>query len=59
MEILYMLIDFFKLDMLSAAQTFPELLQAIIYVFLACMLVLYVVRAVCAMNAHISNGLSR
>ena len=54
-----MLIDFFKLDMLSAAQTFPELLQAIIYIFLACMLVLYIVRAVCAMNAHISNGLSR
>lgn len=59
MEILYMLIDFFKLDMLSEAQTFPELLQAIIYIFLACMLVLYIFRAVTSMNAQISNHMMR
>lgn len=56
MQIIEELKDFFGLEFIADAQTFPDLLQAIVYIFLACALLLFMFRAFFAMNAAISKG---
>lgn len=56
MQIIEELIDFFGLDAISTAETFPELLQAIVYIFMACSVLLFTFRSFFAMNAAISKG---
>ncbi|MBP3460345.1 MAG: hypothetical protein J6K58_14140 [Lachnospiraceae bacterium] len=59
MEVLSIIIDFFGVDAITAAQTFPELIQALCHLFLACFIVLFVVRSVCAVNRDISAFLTK
>ncbi len=56
MQIIEELKSFFALEAISDAQTFPELLQAIVYIFIACALLLYTFRSFFAMNAAISKA---
>lgn len=56
MQIIEELRNFFGLELITESQTFPELLQSIIYIFMACALLLFMFRAFFAMNAAISKG---
>ncbi len=56
MQIIEELRNFFGLELITESQTFPQLLQAIIYIFMACALLLFMFRAFFAMNAAISKG---
>lgn len=56
MQIINELKDFFELDAIATAETFPELLQTLIYLFMACCILLFVFRAFFAMNAKISKA---
>lgn len=56
MQIIEELRNFFGLELITESQTFPDLLQAIIYIFMACALLLFMFRAFFAMNAAISKG---
>lgn len=56
MQIIEELINFFGLDFISKAETFPELLQSIVYIFMACAVLLFTFRAFFAMNAAISKA---
>ena len=58
MSIINELIQFFGLDLIAAAETFPELLSNGIYAFLAACIVVYVIRALAGMNAQISWHMS-
>lgn len=55
MQIYEEIINFFGLDMIQNIETFPDLIQCIIHLFLACALVLYIIRALCAMSASVAN----
>lgn len=56
MQIIEELKNFFGLELISESQTFPELLQSIVYIFVACALLLFTFRAFFAMNAAISKA---
>lgn len=55
MQIINELINFFGLNLLESCETFPQFLQVLCYSFMACCLVLYIIRALCAMSAQVSN----
>lgn len=55
MQIIEELKNFFGLELISEAQTFPELLQAVVCLLMACALLLFVFRGFFAMNARISK----
>lgn len=55
MQIINELKDFFELEAIASAETFPELLQGIIYIFMACTILLFVFRSFFAMNAKIAK----
>lgn len=57
MEIFKMLIDYFSLDAISEAQTFPEFLQAFFYTLLALYLVVFIFRAMFAATWKIRQEL--
>lgn len=59
MELLNMIIDFFAVDAIGSAQTFPEFLQAFCHLFMACFIVIFVFRALCGMNIKLSEFLNR
>ncbi len=55
MDILNRIIDFFGVGAISDARTFPELLQAMVYLFMACFVVIFMVRILCSLNENIAN----
>ena len=55
MQLIEELINFFGLDAISTAETFPELLQAIVCIIMACSLLLFVFRGFFSMNARIAK----
>lgn len=59
MEIFQMIVDYFSLNAISEAQTFPELLQALVNILCCMYLILMIFRALFNASWRIQQGFNR